>query len=271
MRTIGVNSWDEFETKIKELEERYGKKDVFGVETKNNILYRGQAKAAWELETTLERYSSRGWSVNQYVELVWKLSPQIKSYNVGVHGEIPSREELKKELAAAWHRLSYDHPYRKYLAHLRHHGFPSPLLDWTKSPYIAAFFAMGEQNGAKRASVFVFVEQPNGGKSGTGDPKIISVIESSENTGKRHDRQKSCYSICTQSKDGEVRYSCHEDVLAEDRTDQDLLYKIKLPRALRLDFLERLNEKDINAFTLFDTEDARMKTLAISAIELAGP
>jgi len=31
------------------------------------------------------------------------------------------------------------------MTRLRHHGFPSPLLDWPQSPYIAAFFAFNKK------------------------------------------------------------------------------------------------------------------------------
>lgn len=32
-----------------------------------------------------------------------------------------------------------------FMTRLRHHGFPSPLLDWPQSPYIAAFFAFNKK------------------------------------------------------------------------------------------------------------------------------
>jgi hypothetical protein len=35
---------------------------------------------------------------------------------------------------------SYD-----FMTRLRHHGFPSPLLDWPQSPYTAAFFAFNKK------------------------------------------------------------------------------------------------------------------------------
>ena len=44
------------------------------------------------------------------------------------------------------------------MAYLRHHGFPSPLLDWSRSAYVAAYFAFNKAVEASngRVSIYVF-------------------------------------------------------------------------------------------------------------------
>src|ERR1039458_5467657 len=48
-------------------------------------------------------------------------------------------------------------PASEYMAYLRHHGFPSPLLDWSRSPYVAAYFAFSKANQASTWIVSIYV------------------------------------------------------------------------------------------------------------------
>jgi len=95
------------------------------------FIYRGQESSTWRLQTSLHRTGQ------------WKTPDDITSYMDQI---LP----LAHEAVASWEGVRRDltNPFQlaEFLAYLQHNGFPTPLLDWTYSPYIAAFFAFERIN-----------------------------------------------------------------------------------------------------------------------------
>lgn len=89
--------------------------------TKDRYVFRGQA-APWRLRTTFHRSPKK--SLERYqAELVPQTYKSITNY-------IKHPFDLTKpEETGALYDL------------LQHHGYPTPLLDWTRSPFVAAYFA----------------------------------------------------------------------------------------------------------------------------------
>jgi hypothetical protein len=94
-------------------------------------IFRGQAKAAWPLEPSLERFA----------ESICELPGVIEQHAIR---EFQRRAHQYADELPEWDDIL------EWLALMRHHGSPTRLLDFTKSPYVAAFFATvdAEKDGA---------------------------------------------------------------------------------------------------------------------------
>jgi hypothetical protein len=234
------------------------------------ILWRGQADSEWPLKTTLERTVQRPYTVQDYMRGVDKCSPEIESLT-GRQWELPTWPEIVEELVDVGRNWRPHLPHYELLVYLRQHGFPSPLLDWTTSPYIAAYFAFEERSDAQRCAVFAFVEFPEGGKSSRGGEPRITSWGPYVRTDPRHFAQKAWYTTATRQNGERTAHEfCpHHDVKPiYGEGAQDVLIKITMPRRERVAALKALEEHNVNRYTLFQTEDALVQAMGIRVFDL---
>src|SRR5271167_1243940 len=190
MQTVSVENWEEFEARLQKIK-RTVKAGPVG------LLFRGQADASWSLSTTLERSPGRIEGVEKYYSLIREIKPQIETFTdrsfetpefAEVHAIVEDYDSFSRPLAFG--KL----PAYSYMIYLRHHGFPSPLLDWSRSPYIAAYYAFSKAS-PKNVSIYVLAEQPENMKVRGSDLPSIYGFGPRINSHQRHFLQQSSYTI----------------------------------------------------------------------------
>ena len=147
---------------------------------------------------------------------------------------LPKIPEVMQKLAADGDRQPLNVSWYEFLVYLRHHGFPSPLLDWTRSAYIAAYFAMEQSSNAQCCSVVAFVGMLD--KMQTEADILINPMGPYITTDNRHFAQKASYTIATQwDKEAKVHRLCsHYDVTRPVDGIFDFFIKITIPRCDRI-------------------------------------
>jgi hypothetical protein len=266
MRTNDLNKWEDFRTELgklqRELRERHAATPNIEAAP---LLYRGQRDSTWPLQTTLERYKPSSLSLARYYTSIHAAKPQIEAhtqYKWDIKAPGLYAQEVCKA-SALRPAMSETNPAYEYLVYLRHHSFPSPLLDWTRSPYVAAFFAFREEGDlAERVAIFVYCDVTDIVKVVPVGPPAISVHGAYARTHRRHFLQQSQYTECTEFKDGQWFYTSHEEVFKAPSPTQDVIWKFTLPQSERHRVLTYLDQHNLNGYSLFGTEESLMEMMA---------
>jgi hypothetical protein len=259
MQTVDLASWEEFEEWLHQRQDARGQPSDGH---KSPFLFRGHGNVDWHLETTLERNARTKMSFETYFTLILRVKPQVETFT-DVNWTIPSFQEYQAWLRKYDTLMPWRFPAYDYMVYLRHHGFPSPLLDWTRSPYVAAYFAFKAPAAADgRVSLYLFWERPEGFKGSASNEPSIHSMGPYVRSHRRHFLQQSEYTICIVRED-EWCYARHEDVFARGASDQDILWKVNIPATERLKVLQQLDGYNLNALSLFGSEESLMETMAM--------
>lgn len=254
-----VETWDEFTQKVAQLKDRHSNNGL-------PLLFRAQSNSNWPLETTLERAKKPRMLVNDYYRLMLKVRPQIEAFT-GKRWVMPtylSVRKLTKEFDRFSLRLTSGRlPGYDYMAYLRHHGFPSPLLDWTRSLHVAGYFAFRkDEPNAQNKHVSIYVLANAKIQSGSNLEPYVCRLGPYVRTHQRHFLQQSEYTVCV-SFDGEWRFETYESVFAVPNHRQVICWKFDIPFTERLTVLKTLDEYNLNAFSLLNSEESLVETMAL--------
>lgn len=104
------------------------------LELNGAVIYRGQRLSSWGLVSSVHRTAL----VRSIPELKMYADCMLPPVHDALEAWVGRSWDLKNALGLA-----------EFLAFLQHNGFPTPLLDWTQSPYIAAYFAFEGVNHFK--------------------------------------------------------------------------------------------------------------------------
>jgi hypothetical protein len=262
-------NWESFQSEIEILRAGHLK------DSTSPLLFRGQPNSKFGLTTTLERAGCEGMTVKDFYQLVVnRVRPVIETFT-GLQWDVPNFDldvmksfndiELMSKIGSdAFPSVQL---YR-YLIYLRHHGFPSPLLDWSYSPYVAAFFAFRNSVGTlfpgqpTKRSIFVYCEYSQGSKTTSSMLPSMRAIGPYVRSHSRHFRQQSDYTFCM-AYDKKVgwKFHPHESVIGSHGDKQDALWKFNLPSEEGRKVLDLLNQYNLNAFSLFDSAETLLETM----------
>jgi hypothetical protein len=235
----------------------------------NEFMYRGQKNSEWKLEPTITRYIR---SNIKGFEFDYRNSEDLKGI---VERKLwdSYKTNLKRNLDIPNERVEKLDIWQFG----QHHGLPTPLLDWTKSPYIGLFFAicddLDEKDCASNESVLWILNQSmlrhiNSVLEREVWPRLVGelserflyeqlpkmeIVQSLDGENRRLVFQQGVFTKHVYYNSFEVWLERITSEIAHDLWSERLLSKIIFPgdMALRNELMAALDKMNVNYRTLF--------------------
>jgi hypothetical protein len=270
IQEIKVENWPDFETRLQHIGRCREEREAQASRRLNDPLFRGVGNCEWGLQTTLERShpTERSDGTLDFLKYYRKAAaskPAIETLTKRRWGGVPDFGKFKRLIeedkdSSLYGFLTGQPTILEYFIYLRHHGFPSPLLDWTASPYVAAFFAFdGMAKDAKQVCVYAFLQDTT--HSGPSDHQL-SIFGPYVRSHRRHYAQQSRYSMCVRNDGGNYEICPHMEGTKDALGPAGALFRFRLPAEERLPALKHLDLMNINPFSLYGSEDGLVRTVA---------
>jgi hypothetical protein len=247
---IDVPDWNTFNDIVRRLD--------FALPPMLPMLFRGQPNAHWKLTPSLAR-ELRGLTAEVAFQIETELLSQFKaSIPIPIDRELPRRGPVDW-----WTRM-------------RHYGAPTRLLDWTESPYVAAYAAVRELSATPGAVWCLSSLQLERTLEDRGAPPFATASPELEWLLERHAQEPFCYLFGLKEgrSDRMVAQRAaftlstailadHDDLVpprAKDRAEACL--KLVIPAEQKLPFLRELYRLNITAATVFPGLDGIGRAIA---------
>lgn len=212
---------------------------IDGFSTKHDqYMFRGHRKNEWKLESTLRRKLNEFYPDNK---TAWSLKSNriYDSFESNIRGRTNiSFGTLESHDDEIW-------------ALGQHYGLYTPLLDWTRSPYVALFFSLwkNKESGDGFRALWALniedIEKINSEHRKEGPAKLVEIVEPMTNENPRLVNQSGLFLNLP------LDYDLETWVKEGIDTKNITLYKISFPDEIRNNTIDILNNMNINNLSLF--------------------
>jgi FRG domain len=263
---ISFDSWLDFKgnfrRKLEDVTASFGGTHTAGSKVRKYI-FRGHGCAHWSLEAPFDRWMKQANVGEDKIEEHYGQLLEVFVKTGSEMGALPKDFEPLCEIDyARWDTLPANEAGRsisvRLQAYAQHHGLQTRLLDWTRSPYVAAFFAFSEWRRCESDKVAIWCMDTVGTQKWFRSNEIV-ILDSQDSLNARQIWQRGAFTVNRSHILQMDKLFMKSHGRFSGSIDCPLLFKCTIPITEKTEALEDLELMRVNFQSVFPDIDGSVK------------